>query len=56
MIVTGQFMTIVTWTIGGASWTLDFPHSLAPLTLIGGTLGAARQLARCKPPGRSHHD
>ena len=52
LMVCGLFISIVIWTIIGASWAYDFPHSLAPIILIGGALGAAWQLAQWKPrPG-----
>lgn len=53
LTITGLFMSIVIWTIVGVSWSFDFPHSLAPIILIGGALGAAWQLAPWKPPPRT---
>jgi hypothetical protein len=50
MTIGGLFLTIVMWTIVGVSWSLDFPHSLAPVMLIGGSLGAAWQLMQWKSP------
>lgn len=50
LTITGLFLTIIIWTIVGVSWTLDFPHSLAPVMLIGGSLGAAWQLMQWKSP------
>lgn len=48
--ITGLFTSIVVWTIVGVSLSFDFPHSLAPIILIGGALGASWQLAQWKPP------
>lgn len=50
LMICGLFISIVIWTIVGATWAFDFPHSLAPIVLIGGALGAAWQLAQWKPP------
>jgi hypothetical protein len=49
LMITGLFMSIVIWTIVGATWEFEFPHSLTPIILIGGALGAAWQLAKWKP-------
>jgi len=52
LMICGLFMSIVMWTILGATWEFDFPHSLAPIILVGGALGAAWQLAQWRqPPG-----
>jgi hypothetical protein len=52
LMITGLFMSIVIWTIVGATWEFEFPHSLSPIILIGGALGAAWQLAKWNPrPG-----
>ena len=50
LMISGLFMSIVIWTIVGTTWAFDFPHSLAPIILIGGALGAAWQLSQWKPP------
>ncbi len=54
LMICGLFMSIIMWTIVGATWEFDFPHSLAPIILVGGALGAAWQLAQWRqPPGPS---
>jgi hypothetical protein len=53
LMISGLFMSIVIWTIVGTTWAFDFPHSLAPIILIGGALGAAWQLSQWKPPPRT---
>jgi hypothetical protein len=49
LMICGLFMSIVIWTIVGATWEFEFPHSLSPIILIGGALGAAWQLAKWNP-------
>jgi hypothetical protein len=49
LMICGLVISIVLWTIVGATWAFDFPHSLAPIILIGGALGAAWQLTHWRP-------
>ena len=49
LMICGLFISIVIWTIVGTTWAFDFPHSLAPVILIGGALGATWQLAQWRP-------
>jgi hypothetical protein len=50
LMIAGLFMSVVIWTIIGLTWSWNYPHSMAPLLLIGGSLGAAWQLTKWKPP------
>ena len=50
LMLSGLFMSVVIWTIVGITWAFDFPHSVAPIILIGGGLGAAWQLSLWRLP------
>jgi hypothetical protein len=50
LMLAGLFMSIVIWTIMGLTWALDYPHSLAPIILMGAAFLAACQVALWKSP------
>jgi apolipoprotein N-acyltransferase len=49
LLVSGLFMSLVFWMIVALSRTLDLPHTITPVALIGFALAAAWQLAEWRP-------